>query len=454
MSDDAGARRDERRVLWVTSAGHLLSHLYMLVFPALVSPIRAELGLDLRAALDLSFPGYLLYGLGALPAGYLTDRWQARGMLAIGMAASGAGAVAAGLARTPGGLMAALAAVGLGASVYHPTGMSLLSRTFVGNRGRALGLNGVFGNVGIAGAPFLAGLLGAIWGWRVAFVALGVPGLVAGLVTAFSPIDERRAEGPSREQPSAPGAAAARAPAPGTGGGRDVPATSEWRVRYFALLCAAMTLGGLVYTGASALLPTYFEARATFLGPVVAAVQAAGLHLTGAKTLAATTLTSLVYVVGIAGQLLGGYVADRRDLRLGYLAFHAATIPALFAMSRLAEVPLFVAAFSYTLFGLGMQPIENSLVAKLTPAAWRSTAYGLKFILTFGVGAAAVGLAGRIQERLGLPAVFAVMAAAAGLLVALAFALWVVSRRALPALRNEHEARGSTGMAPEGAAVS
>jgi MFS family permease len=416
MSSDQ-RRRNERRVLAATCFAHGMTHLYMLVFPALVTPLRAEFGLGLGEALELAFVGYLLYGLGSLPAGMIADRWQARWMLALGLGLSGAGAVLAGLSQSPLTLVIALGLLGLGASIYHPTGMALISRAFHDRRGRALGLNGVFGNIGLASAPFVTGLLTSMFGWRWAYLLLGVPGLIGGLLVAMTRIDESVIEPPS-----------AGSDRPGTADGKDLK-------RYFMVLCMAMMLGGLAYRSGSLVMPSYFELKASFLVPAATSLVDA-FGGTGAKTAAATALTSLVYATGIAGQIIGGRVADSRDLRLSYLAFHLLALPPVVAMVWLTEVPLLLASMVYILFGLGMQPIENSLIAKLTPPAWRSTAYGLKFVLAFGVGSLAVGLVGQIERRAGLAAVFGSIGALELGLVMVATLLWLVSRRRLPTISN------------------
>ena len=414
QADSAAQAKNQRRVQVATNFGHLMTHLYMLVFPSLVTPLREELGLGLGEAVELAFFGYLVYGLGALPAGLITDRWRARWMLAICLSIAGLGAVLAGMSGTPAALTLSLGLVGLGASIYHPTGMALISRTFSKRRGRALGINGVFGNIGLAGAPFITGMLTASFGWRAAYWILGVPGVVGGLLVAITPIDET---------PTAEAREEARSAQP----------DGVWP--YFLLLCVAMTLGGLAYRGSSLVMPSYFELKATFLTPLASRTVEL-LGGSGAKTAAATTLTSLVYLMGVVGQLIGGRIADRYDLRLGYLFFHAATLPALVVMVVATEVPLLLAAMTYVLFSLGMQPIENSLVAKLTPASWRSTAYGLKFILTFGVGSLAVVLVGRLPSTDSLPWVFVVVACLELALVAAAATLWLSSRRVLLRVAN------------------
>ena len=83
-------------------------------------------------------------------------------------------------------------------------------------------------------------------------------------------------------------------------------------------------------------------------------------------------------------------MADRFDLRLAYLGFHVCALPFMILLGFLTEAPLFIVGMGYLFFSLGMQPIENSLVARMTPNHLRSLAYGLKFILVLGMGAFAV----------------------------------------------------------------
>ena len=59
---------------------------------------------------------------------------------------------------------------------------------------------------------------------------------------------------------------------------------------------------------------------------------------------------------------------------------------------------LFVASAVYVFFALGIQPIENSLIAKFTPLRWRSTGYGLASVLIFGVGSLSIYLVGWVKD--------------------------------------------------------
>jgi len=170
----------------------------------------------------------------------------------------------------------------------------------------------------------------------------------------------------------------------------------------FAILCICMMLGGIAYRAVTVILPAYLELRNPALLDWISRLQ----WMPASRNVAATALSSSVFVVGMFGQFLGGFAAERFEPRRGYLIFHLLALPMALAMAYTTDVPLFMIAMGYILFLLGMQPIENTLVAKFTPDKLRHSAYGAKFILTFGVGAVAVHLVGWIKEAWSLPAVF------------------------------------------------
>ena len=64
-----------------------------------------------------------------------------------------------------------------------------------------------------------------------------------------------------------------------------------------------------------------------------------------------------------------------------------------------------------------MQPIENTLVARLTPSGMHGSAYGMNFVLTFGVGALAVQLVRLIEQSRGISFIFPVLGITSILLV-------------------------------------
>jgi len=122
--------------------------------------------------------------------------------------------------------------------------------------------------------------------------------------------------------------------------------------------------------------------------------------------------------VGAVGQWVGGLYGDRFEVRKGYLLFHALGFFGAFTMAWVANIPLFLATMFYIFFLLGMQPLENTLVARLSPPAFKHSAYGVKFVLTFGIGSLSVIVAGAIEKAWGLSDVFLMVAGVTVLLVA------------------------------------
>lgn len=381
---------NERNVLLLTGVAHTATHYAELMYPTLAVALARETGVPLQQVLTWSFPGYLLFGVGSLPAGYLADRIGARRLLNVALAAMGLSTIAAGFS-TPGvPLAASLAVLGFAASIYHPAGMGLISHA-VAARGHALGINGIFGSVGIALTPVVTAALTAQVGWRGALWISGAALLGAALWFTRLPIDVQTTGSASDD---------------GTVNPRPLSRVGL----SFLLLCTSAMLAGISYRGNTLAQPPYFAEQVSALGYGAA--------------------TSLAFLMGVIGQYCGGIAADRFALPRAYFLFHLASLPALLLMSTLSQAPLLVAAGTFTFFSLGMQPIENSLFAMLTPPKWRSTGYGIKFVLTFGVGSVGVWLVSWVQGAYGLSHVFLAL----GVVVALLLMVIVLLNAYLPSL--------------------
>jgi len=159
--------------LGFSSVGHFFAHLLMLLYPTVVLVLEGRWGMSYGDLLSLSLGGFVLFGLGALPAGCLGDRWSAEGMMVLVFIGAGGAAMATGLTDGPVALALGLAAIGLFGSIYHPVGTAWLVRN-AKNRGRALGVNGIAGNIGLATGAFVAGASAQAIGWRAAFIYRGL----------------------------------------------------------------------------------------------------------------------------------------------------------------------------------------------------------------------------------------------------------------------------------------
>jgi len=375
---------NENKIITFSCVAHFLTHFYELIFPALAIPLMISLKMDLADVLKLSFLMYLLFGLGALPWGIISDRYGNRKSLIVFFFGSGMGALMTSFSHSEISIVLSLATIGFFASIYHPAGMGLISLG-IKNRGMALGINGVAGNLGLVSAPFAAGILNWLVGWEMTYLLIGIFSILWGIIMLLVDIDET----PIHEE---------------TAGNDSASGNNNNYIKYFVILCVIMTISGLAYRANSIVLPAYLEFKAGFLWDFFKNIHFSNLE--GTKTMAATLLTSTVYMVGIFGQLVGGKLADKYDLRWMYLMFHGLSLPFVILMGVFNQQLLVASAAVYIFFSLGMQPIENSLVAKFTPNKWRSTGYGIKFILVFGVGSLAVYLVGWIKDAWNLGTVY------------------------------------------------
>jgi len=361
----------------------------MLVFPAVLLPLSAQFGMNMVETLALSFWMYLLFGVTALPWGLLADKIGPRPLLALfHLGAALCGVLAAINISDPLLFSLSLAGIGLFSGIYHPVGLGWIAKE-VENTSRGMAINGMFGNLGLASAPLLAGTVNYFWGATAVYFVLAIVN-VSGLGLLYLVKNGKHTFVSNKKK-------------------EDTKST----LAPFLVLLVCMMLGGIVYRAVSVTMPAYFELQNQNL--YAAFMNLAGES--GSPNVFATIITSTIYLVGMAGQYFGGKVGEKIDLGKGYLIFHLITIPAAIAMAMTSNIPLVVFAMVHSFFLLGMQPIENTLVARLSPPNLHSTAYGLKFILTFGVGALSVSMVAGVKEVFGFSAVYLALAGVSGILV-------------------------------------
>jgi MFS transporter, FSR family, fosmidomycin resistance protein len=341
-----------------SSVGHFFAHLLMLLYPTVVLVLEGRWGMSYGDLLSLSLGGFVLFGLGALPAGWLGDRWSAEGMMVLFFIGTGGAAIATGLTGGPIPLALGLAAIGLFGSIYHPVGTAWLVRN-ARNRGRALGVNGIAGSIGLGAAAFVAGALAQLIGWRAAFIIPGALCAVTGLVLLAC----------IRRGNLVP-AQTDRRPEPEASRG-DV-------VRTFIVLSFTMLADGTIAQAIPVALPKAFAAGLT--------------GLTDGGTLDAGGFVTLVFLVAATAQLAGGWLADRFAMKAVYILAWAVQAPLFLIAAQARDFPLLATMIAVNYLGVLTIPAENALLARYTPAKWRATAYGAKFLLALGVSTIGIKL--------------------------------------------------------------
>jgi MFS family permease len=353
--------------LGFSSVGHFFTHFLMLLYPTVVLALVGSWDMTFGQLLALATPGFVLYGLAALPAGWLGDRWSAEQMMVAFFLGSGAAAIATGLSQGPWQLALGLAAIGFFGSIYHPVGIAWLIR-HAENRGRAIGWNGIFGSLGLGTAALVAGALTEWISWRAAFILPGA--LCLGCGVALSLL---------MRSGTVVAAATDRKPGPEVERGE--------AIRVFVVLSVTMLGTGLIGQVLQVALPKVFVD---------------GLPgLAGRGVLGAGGFVTVVFTVSAAMQLVGGWLADRYPTKPLYILACAAQAPLFLAATTLFDAPLVLAMTAVAVLGTMGGTAENVLLARFTPSRWRSTAFGAKFVIALGVSAAGVPLVGWSYDATG-----------------------------------------------------
>ena len=358
--------RNRLTVLGFASIGHLFTHMMMLIYATVVLRLETEWQIDYGTLVALASTGWLLFGLGALPAGWLADRWTAPGMMAVLFFGLGGASIATGFASSPGEIAVGLAAIGLFAAIYHPVGIPWLLRHGGGRKGLAVGINGFFGAVGIAVAPLVAVVCADAFGWRGAFF---VPG---GLMIAIGVAHVLMSPKDVPVEADKPGTVPPRL--------RD-PAT----IRLILALMVIAFSAGLIFHGTAVAMPKMFE---TGIRDFAAAVM-------GADAVDTSLFVTVIYLFGGCCQMLVGGLADRMPgRRTMFMVAYAVQIPVLATLGWLGGAPMAAVALLAVSLQLGFQSLEDLLVVRSVPSSWLSRVFATRFVVGMGAGVLAPTLVG------------------------------------------------------------
>ena len=382
-------RTRDRTAIAFSNFGHTLTHMFTVLYATAVLHLPQVFNLPYGELLSLSSLGLVLYGVAALPAGWLGDRWSQVGMMVIFFVGMGAGAIVTGLADGPGMIFWGLTLIGLFAAIYHPVGIAWIVAS-ARKQGMSLGINGVFGNAGNSIAPVFVGVMIDYFSWRAAFVIPGVVSVLAGIALLVAWRRGRVAD-----------ARTDRVPPP--------PREPGDAYRVFVILTLTMACTGFVYAGVTNTMPKMFE-MGLGDGP-------------------ATSYTQIGLLVGVvsggasAAGILGGWLADRFSARSIYLVFWMLQVPLLFVIASATGATLLLVTLLVLSCNLSFVAAENMLVAQYTPARWRSLAYGAKFVLALGVAGLTVIFAGWVFDSSGNFGLLYIWLGTAAILAATASAL-------------------------------
>ncbi len=367
--------------------GHFYDHLFMLIFATVAAiTLSHEWGMSYAALIPYATPGFVAFGVCAVPAGWIADKWSRKGMMLVFYIGIGLSSILTAFSESPVEIAIGLFAIGLFASIYHPVGLALVIQDRK-ETGVPLAINGIFGNMGVACSALLTGFLIDHMGWRSAFVCPGVFSIATGITYAvFLYVSE------NNNTKEADFSVTARKAIDTPEFGRRL------LIRVFAIILFSTAVGGFVFQSTTFALPKVFAERLAEMA------------------LSATLLgwyAFIVFAIAAFGQLIVGYLVDKFSVRTVFALVAALQAVFLVIMPGLTGWTAITVAMAFMLAVFGQIPINDVLIGRITRSEWRSRVYGFRYIVTFSVMASAVPFIAWIHTHRGFDGLFTILSVAA-----------------------------------------
>jgi|LNFM01.1.fsa_nt_gb MFS family permease len=394
--------RDRLSFLYL-NIGHFLDHLFTLVFATVAAlALTREWGLTYAQLVPYAMPGFVAFGLFSLPAGRLADKWSRHGMMVVFFIGIGLAAIATGFARSPFEIGVLLFVVGVLAAIYHPVGLAMVVDGAKGSgTGMAIGINGVWGNLGVGSAALITGWFIDNGGWRAAFIVPGVISVLIGFAYWWHVRDDIRAAADKRRlRATSPPAQTAAVP-PSASSGRDEARAAL--IRLTAIVFFTTAVSSLVFQSTTFALPKVFDERLQ--------------GIAGSATLVGW-MAFVVFAIASMAQLVVGRLLDTLGPRLVFMGAAALQLVFFAAMPGLSDWTALAVALGFMLGAFGQIPINDYMIGRMAKSDLRATVYGVRYVVSFSVLAAALPLIAWIHGRWGFDTLFYVLSLAAAAILA------------------------------------
>jgi MFS family permease len=357
-----------RQIVFINTA-HTITHYSLVILPTAVLAMAVPGGLfgpSYGPILALATGMFVCYGLLSLPQGWLAHHLGHKIQMTAFFLGVAAGLVGAGFADSPTMLAICLAVAGGFASIYHPIGTTMLVEAAGDKPGKSIGVNGVFGNLGVALAPIVTAYLAHTVSWRAAFIAPGLFSAVVGILWILTPLVPSHIHHVNR-QPFPP-----------------IPRHLVRRA-VIVLMLIAMT-SGLVFNAFTLLLPKLLQERLAGnpnLLPLVG-LAAFGVTLCGALT-----------------QFNIGRMIDRNTLKRVFLPVSIVLAPSMLGLSFAQGWQVLPLAAMVAASVFGQVTVNDTMTARYISPALRAKIYSVRFFVGFLGSAVAAPLVSTLYERTG-----------------------------------------------------
>ena len=347
-------------------------HSMMLIFPTIMLVLKNEFSTGLTTLGMIVSLSTFVYGLGALPTGFLERKYGATTLLLIYQIGTIISTFFIANSQSLPTLTIGLIFSGLFASIYHPAGLTLISHHSK-KLSKGMAIHGIGGSLGLALGPMIGAGCTELISWRFAYITISIVNLLLLIITLISSRYLR--DTPYTNPPE----------------DKIKSKTNKPALKYYY---AVSILMGFTFTGFTTFMPTHFASETQTI-------------LEGfSDTMRGGMFTTLVLLSGIVGQSMGGWAGARFPLTKYLFWVVLFNIPFLVLLGLVSNYWLISSALLLGIVHFNWQPVANSLIASLTHSRHRGLGYGINFFLNFGIGAGAAAIGGYIAEKFAVMYIF------------------------------------------------
>ena len=379
-----------RYALAVLFTINLFNYVDRQIISGVLSLVQKDLALSDAALGALGSAFMILYLVGSVPLGILGDRQARNRLIAVGVAVWGAATLLSGLARSYAQLFFTRALVGIGEASYGPTATAMVSDLFPkSRRGFVNGLFNAAIPVGGAIGVIVGGVVGSRFGWRAAFLLVGLPSLGLAILAWRLGDPPRGAQDVTADGPFLADVNPSRA------GGLASGFLELVRTPTFVMVCAVGMLVAFAIGAFNHWLPLYLERVKKFS--------------TGEASFWVGVLTA---GGGLLGVVIGGFVGDALAQRTpaGHLLIIAGgfILSAPFGLTLLLHPNrrVFLPALFFAVFFLVLYiGSVNAVIHNVVHPSLRATAVAIfAFVVNLGGAALSPFIVGLVSGRRSLQA--------------------------------------------------
>ena len=336
--------------------GHLLDHFMMLIFAKAAFDAGREFGLSYEEIIVYGTLGVIMFGAAAPLAGWLADKYSRAILITVYPFGLGIGGMLASFSQSTEMLGISLGVLGFFAAIYHPVGIAMLTKR-PGKIGLRVGVNGVWGNMGVAAAPVFTGILIAYADWRLGFLLPSIFCICFGLFQLFAFVENEEINLKNIKNKAASTLSS--------------PFSEGWKIVLFALSITTLS-GGFIFGALTFLIPRLFEVSMVQISTDVA--------ITG-------LLAGLVYAIASFSQIGTGWLVDKVPPKYVLSAMGLGQLIFIYIASQSSDYNLLFIMLAAMIFVFGQVPITDVILVKYVQDSWRGRVLSIKFMVNLSAGA-------------------------------------------------------------------